>query len=258
MNKIVGLLLIISTVLIAKSGEEIFKNKCQKCHVEYIPMDKLKENFMKYNNTKLKLKAPTLNMLSFRLKEQIGSREDDPEFHQFQVTEFIKSYVKEPDSKKSLCMDKILKIFHTMHSMKGKISDEQLAKVAEYIYYYDINNTKRDIGKKSIDYENIFKRAKKENKIVLIKCESEYCHYCKKMESDIFTLPKIKEMIDSHFIDIKVDLYKDKLPLNLKVELTPTFIFINGNKRVIEIVRGSFNQKDLLYIFKKVIKERDK
>jgi len=113
------LLSLFFTTLFAKSSEKIFENKCEQCHVKFIPMGKLKENFIEYNNTKLKLKAPTLNMLSFRLKEQIGSMENDREFYQFQVVEFIKSYVKDPDPKKSLCMDKVWRLFHTMHSMKN-------------------------------------------------------------------------------------------------------------------------------------------
>ena len=143
MFKVVLTLILFSYLLFGDKGKEIFKKKCESCHVSYISNRLLRENFMEYNNTKLKLKAPTLNMISFRLKEVIGNRDFDADMHKFEVVEFIKSYVKKPDQTKSKCIKKVLEVFHTMHSMKGKISDEELQKVAEYIYNYEAKEQKQ-------------------------------------------------------------------------------------------------------------------
>ncbi len=45
--------------LYAMEGKEVYEKKCASCHPGYIPMSKLKENFQDYNNTLLKLTAPT-------------------------------------------------------------------------------------------------------------------------------------------------------------------------------------------------------
>ena len=63
-----------------KDGEVIFKNKCSSCHGNFIAINTLKENFFEKNNKLLNLKAPTGNEISFRLKQQVGHKED-MEFH---------------------------------------------------------------------------------------------------------------------------------------------------------------------------------
>ncbi len=87
------LLAICFCVMLFADGKILFEKKCSSCHIEYIPMALLKENFVEFNNTKLKLKGPTLNQLSFRLKQKLTSQGDDVEFQKLIVTEFIKSYI---------------------------------------------------------------------------------------------------------------------------------------------------------------------
>lgn len=120
------------------SGYKVYKNKCSSCHQEYVEVPKLIENFEK-NNTILNLKAPTINQLSFRLKQMIGDRELDEEIHLFEVSEFIKDYVINPDKDKSVCLDIVISNFETMESMRGKITTEELEMVSEWIYYFDEN-----------------------------------------------------------------------------------------------------------------------
>ena len=49
-------------------GEKIFENKCMECHEKSMPISLLMKNFIEENNQTLKLKAPTGNEISFRLK----------------------------------------------------------------------------------------------------------------------------------------------------------------------------------------------
>ena len=133
------------------------------------------------------------------------------------------------------------------------ISDEDLQKVAEFIYKYDLKDKKSKNSSK--EYEALFNRAKSENKIVLIKAESEYCHYCKKMEKETLSSKEVRDLIKRYFIDIKVDVYKQKLPFGLNVMITPSFIFIDKNRKVIKIVKGSWKKSDFITILKNVIKK---
>ena len=127
--------LILGTVLYA-DGEEIYKQKCAECHAYYVPVDILMENFMKLQNKKLQLKGPTINQLNFRLKQMIGEADGDREFHKMEVVEYVKDYVYKPDKQKSVCIPEVLDSFETMESMQGKISEEDLEAVAEWIYEY--------------------------------------------------------------------------------------------------------------------------
>ena len=250
MFKVVLTVILFSHTLFGDSGKEIFKKKCESCHVSYISNKLLRENFMEYNNTKLKLKAPTLNMISFRLKEVIGNRDFDADMHKFEVVEFIKSYVKKPDQTKSKCIKKVLEVFHTMHSMKGKISDEELQKVAEYIYNYDAKELKQKGENEK--FLSLLKEAKKQDKIILVEATSSFCHYCKKMDREVLSSEEVKKLLDSKFLILKVDLYKDKIPLGIQVSVTPTYIFIDKNKKLLNIVKGVWSKKEFIDILKSV------
>lgn len=119
----------------AIDGYKIYKQKCFSCHAEFIEFSKLAQNF-ENENRDLKLKAPTINQLSYRLKQMIGDSSDE-EFHLFEVSEFIKDYTINPDKSKTKCLDIVMKNFEVMPSLKDKISEEELEAVAQWIYYYD-------------------------------------------------------------------------------------------------------------------------
>jgi hypothetical protein len=72
------------------------------------------------------------------LKQQIGDRDGDREFHMMEVTEFVKDYVYYPDKQKSVCIPEVIRQFDTMAPMKGKISEEELDAVSEWIYMSDL------------------------------------------------------------------------------------------------------------------------
>lgn len=101
-----------------ESYKKIFENKCMECHQKSMPIPLLMKNFIEENNKTLKLKAPTGNEISFRLKQQIGSREDI-EFHLHQTNDFLKDYLYNPDLSKTICLHGVIRHFKVMPSMKG-------------------------------------------------------------------------------------------------------------------------------------------
>ncbi|MBP7741763.1 MAG: hypothetical protein KA073_00140 [Aliarcobacter sp.] len=117
-------------------GEKIFDNKCSQCHEKSMPIPMLMKNFIEENNETLKLKAPTGNEISFRLKQQIGSA-DDIEFHLIQTTDFVKDYIINPDLAKTICLEGIIRHFDTMPSMKGKITEEEIDEVSHFLYFLE-------------------------------------------------------------------------------------------------------------------------
>ncbi|QOR61487.1 thioredoxin family protein [Sulfurovum sp. ST-21] len=233
-----------------EEGEKVYEKKCSVCHETYIPMSELKENFLKNNNI-LKLKAPTLNQLSFRLKQQIGNPRGDEDIHRMEVEAFISEYLKEPDLQKSLCLKDVIQYFDVMPSMKGEISEEEIAAVSKFIYDYD----KKSVDEHTVHYENFdkaLKRAQKEHKMIMIKATAEHCRYCVKMDREVMVDEKVKRALEKDFIPIEVDVSKEDLPLGLHADMTPTFFFIDQNAKVLKRVPGAWNVEDFLEILNKI------
>ena len=254
----VAIMIAFFSMLLSANGETIYKNKCAHCHVQFIPMGVLKENFAEYNNTKLKLKAPTLNQLSFRLKQKIGDPKGDAEFHLMEVVEFIKTYVMEPDKEKSVCMDEVQAAFETMPSLKGQIGLEALEEVARYIYHFDARSLEEH-SPVYVNFERAQKEAIQEDKLIMIKASSPYCHFCKKMDREVFTDEAVLEILKKDFVLVSVDIYKEQIPLGLKAKVTPTYFFIDAKgQKVLKTVPGSWNKHDFLEILKEVKKGEKK
>ena len=117
-------------------GEQVFDNKCSSCHVKSMDIQVLMSNFIEHDNKVLKLKAPTGNEISFRLKSQIGSK-DDIEFQIEEVTDFVKDYLENPDKAKTVCLEGVIKHFDTMPSMKGKVTEEEMEDVTHFLYFLE-------------------------------------------------------------------------------------------------------------------------
>ena len=242
---------VFSACLSANEGENVYQKKCASCHEAYIPMTKLMENFVEQENKLLKLKAPTLNQLSYRLKQQIGDPKGDEEIHRMEVSAFIADYLNNPDKQKTVCLRDVIQYFDTMPSMKGQISEDELASVSEYIYDFD----KKVVAEKGVKHElfdTAFQEAQKNNKIIVLKAMTEHCHYCKKMDREVMVDDQVVKALQKDFVVVQVDITKNSLPLGLTAELTPSFFFIDKDKKVLQKVVGSWNVEDFLEILKEV------
>ena len=117
-------------------GEKIFDSKCNSCHEKSMPIKILMDNFIYEDNKLLNLKAPTGNEISYRLKSQIGSR-DDIEFQIEETSDFVIDYLYNPDKAKTICLPGVIRHFDTMPSMKGKISEEEISDVTFFLYFLE-------------------------------------------------------------------------------------------------------------------------
>jgi len=247
--KIIGFMLISTVLMMANEGKVLFKKHCISCHTPFIAMSKLKENFLDHNNTLLNLKAPTLNQLSYRLKQRIGDPKGDNDMHRMEVTAFMSDYVYYPDKDKSVCLDDVMQHFKTMPSLKGKVRDEELEEIGTYLYDFD----NKVIEDKSVKYEGFDKaleRAKKEHKIIMIKAMTKECHFCRKMEREVMIEDAIVKAIEKDFIPVAIDVSVHALPLGIKTELTPSFIFIDENAKVLMNVPGAWSKMDFIELLK--------
>ncbi len=233
----------------ADEGKVLFEKHCISCHKAFIPMSKLKENFLDHNNTLLRLKAPTLNQLSYRLKQRIGDPKGDEDMHRMEVTAFMSDYVNYPDRDKSVCLDDVMQHFKTMPTLKGKVTEDELEEIGSYLYDFD----EKVIKAKGIKYEGFdeaLKRAKEEDKIIIIKAMTKECHFCRKMEREVMIEDEIIAAIKKDFIAVSIDVSTHSLPLGLKAVVTPTFIFVDENAKVLMNVPGAWSKEDFMELLK--------
>jgi thioredoxin-related protein len=245
-----------SLSLYADRGEEVYNKICSQCHQLYIPTDKLVENFFESNNTLLNLKAPTISQISYSMKQKIGDPRSDEDIQRLEVSAFIADYITYPDKQKSVLNPNVGKHFKTMPSLKGKLSTEDIEAISNFVYDYD----KKIQNEKSIDYVSFDKaliRAKKENKIIIIKATAPHCRYCKKMDRDVLVDQAIVNILKKEFIVVSVDVSKEVLPLDLRVSMTPSFFFVfakEGKDKVkIKRIPGAWSKEDFLDILKESI-----
>jgi thioredoxin-related protein len=244
------------TVLFALSGAEVFEKKCASCHDYYIPQTKLNINY-EHNNTDLKLKAPTLTELSFRLKDQVGDRTTDAEGQKFEIEAFLTSFLKDPASnKKSILKKQTRKVFGEMPPVE--VDEDEAEALADFMYDYAEQMMVKH-GVKRYSYEEALKKAKAEGKIVLIEGYIPFCRGCIWMDRNVMVEPVVKEAINRDFVLVKMNLLVEKLPLGIKRLGTPSFYFIDKEgKKVLEMVEGTGTVEEFLKLLASVKEKRGK
>jgi hypothetical protein len=247
--RLIGLLIGLVGIVLANEGKMLFEKQCMSCHTPFISMSKLKKNFLDHNNTLLNLKAPTLNQLSYRLKQRIGDPKGDNDLHRMEVTAFMSDYVYTPDKDKSVCLEDVLQHFKTMPSLKGKVTEDELEEIGTYLYDFD-NAVVKDKSVKYEGFDKALQDAKLEHKIIMIKVMTKECHYCRKMEREVMIESDVVNAIKKDFIPVAIDISVHKLPLGLKAEVTPSFIFIDENEKVIMNVPGAWSKEDFISLLK--------
>ncbi|RMA96134.1 thioredoxin family protein [Hydrogenothermus marinus] len=102
-------------------------------------------------------------------------------------------------------------------------------------------------------YEEAFKKAKEQNKLVMIYIFSPSCHYCKRMEATTFKDKKVQEIVNKYFIPVKIRKCS-KIGQEVRKEYgylgTPTFHFIESSGKKVKSIFGAWKKEDFLKILK--------
>jgi hypothetical protein len=115
LKKTISILTISALSLIASNGKVLLEKNCATCHTLDLPTPETIPTF----------KAPAMEAVGFHLKLAMDKDED--------IKKFIVDYVFNPDASKSVCESNKVQQFGVMPSQKGKVSKEDLEKIAEYI-----------------------------------------------------------------------------------------------------------------------------
>lgn len=92
-----------------------------------------------------------------------------------------------------------------------------------------------------------FDDALKSGKIVVIEPIRTYCSYCIKMDA-VFQDPEVSKVMNRDFALVKVNIDEERMPLDIKARLTPSFYFINSRSEVYKKVPGAWLKDDFLTI----------
>ncbi len=108
-------------------GYKIYLAKCSMCHNEMTTTAQVKAKFQT-------MKAPPIMEVSNQLKAMIGYNGNDEEVKRQLVLTFMRDYIFNPDIDKSMCNLGAIDQFGVMPSQKGKLTQEELVAVSEWLY----------------------------------------------------------------------------------------------------------------------------
>lgn len=124
---ITGLALMMANVAFATDGYQVYKKYCAACHVEKIPMEKMKQiEMMVKSGKRPPLKAPPFEEVSARLKHFFPSED--------QFINFVVDYITNPSPEKAKCKPMALKMLGVMPPIGKGMTEEEKIAVAKWLY----------------------------------------------------------------------------------------------------------------------------
>jgi len=94
-----------------------------------------------------------------------------------------------------------------------------------------------------VSFEEALLKANKQNKLIFIDFNAVWCAPCKVMERNVFTNPKVAELFNKEFINLKLDGEREGRAIAKKfnVGAYPTLMFINGKGEMVYKKVGGLN-----------------
>ncbi|HZG73152.1 MAG TPA: thioredoxin family protein [Chondromyces sp.] len=101
----------------------------------------------------------------------------------------------------------------------------------------------QDEGIQFVDakWEYVLKKAKQENKLIFVDMFTTWCAPCKRMALEVFPQKEVGDKFNASFINYKVDAEKGEgidLAKMFEVDAFPTYLFINGDGKVVYRILG--------------------
>ncbi len=93
-------------------------------------------------------------------------------------------------------------------------------------------------------YDTALIEQQKTKKLIMIKVVRTGCRYCENMDKEVFADKEMAKWLKERFIPVQINLDEEELPLGLKVSFTPTFYFVDKNKKIVKKIPGAWNIED--------------
>lgn len=95
---------------------------------------------------------------------------------------------------------------------------------------------------RNISLEKAKAEALENDQLIFIDAHTSWCGPCKKMAATSFKDPKVAELYNEKFINLKIDCEKDadgpEISRMYKIKAYPTLLIIDGNGKLIKQVIG--------------------
>ncbi|QOY51781.1 thioredoxin family protein [Candidatus Sulfurimonas baltica] len=101
-------------------------------------------------------------------------------------------------------------------------------------------------------YEDALKLQEKSSKVIMVDVIRTECQYCIKMDKNVFADEEMSRWLQERFIPVKINLDTEKMPLDVEVKMTPTFYFLDKNKKIVKTIPGSWNIEDFKDLTKNI------
>jgi len=92
------------------------------------------------------------------------------------------------------------------------------------------------------------KKSAKSGKPIMLEAMSSSCHYCEKMQKEVFDDSEMAVLIQEHYIPVRINITNTEMPFGIKVRMTPTFYFFSHKLKRLKTIRGTWNQEDFIDI----------
>lgn len=110
-------------------------------------------------------------------------------------------------------------------------------------------------------WKEAMEKAKKEDKLLFVDAYAKWCGPCKAMAKNVFTQQKVGDYFNSNFINLKLDMEEaDGITFGHKypVSAYPTLYFIDGDGKVIKMVKGGQQPDGLINLGVEALKNVDR
>jgi Spy/CpxP family protein refolding chaperone len=115
MKKTLLLLSLTGTMMFASTAAELTKTNCASCHMLTTPTPDMIPT----------MKAPAMDAVMFHINLVMQDKKE--------IKDFIVDYVQYPKASKSVCESNKVQHFGVMPSLIGKVSEQDLATIVEYV-----------------------------------------------------------------------------------------------------------------------------
>ena len=94
-------------------------------------------------------------------------------------------------------------------------------------------------------------QAKNEHKIILLEIYGTDCHFCEKIEREVFPKERVMKELKDNFIVLKINGDEEYIPLNIEKQMTPMHVFITEKKDIKDMTFGISNEKEFLELLER-------
>lgn len=110
-------------------------------------------------------------------------------------------------------------------------------------------------------FKDALAKAKAQDKLVFIDAYTTWCGPCKAMAKTVFKEKVVGDFYNSNFVNLKIDMEKGEGPQlaqKYKVRAYPTFLFLDGDGKVVVESKGRKRTKQFINLGKAALKKFDK